>query len=67
MYLKIVDHPNLVRDTESKAILNVDRMAKDKFLKARELKRKEAARIDAMEAKMESIENLLKKVLDKLG
>jgi hypothetical protein len=67
MYAKIIDHPNLVRDMDSNAVLNVNVSAKENFVSARDIRRKEKARLDTIESKMDSIENLLKKVLDKLG
>lgn len=66
-YVKIIDHPNLVRDMESGAILNINVKSKEAFLNARDIKRKEKARLDNLEKKMDSIEDLLKKVLDKLA
>jgi hypothetical protein len=36
MYLKVTDEPNLVRDTKSKAILNVNNDALNKYKQERE-------------------------------
>ena len=36
MYLKVTDEPNLVRDTKSKAILNVNAEALNKYKQERE-------------------------------
>lgn len=39
-YVKIKDHPNLVRDTNSKAVLNVNLKAKEAFIRQRDEQRK---------------------------
>jgi hypothetical protein len=39
-YLKVIDHPELVRDTKSKAILNVDSSGLNKYKEERNFRMK---------------------------
>lgn len=74
MYIKIKDHPNLVRDMNSKAVLNVNKEAKESFITARDARRREHEKMQSLESdiaslknKMYAIEILLNKVLDKFS
>jgi len=65
-YLKIHGHDNLVRDTHSKAILNTDKLALEKYLADRELaetqkkeKQEVVERIQKLETDMGEIKHLL--------
>jgi hypothetical protein len=71
-YLKVVDHPELVRDPESNAILNTDLKALHKYREERDrlLKSKmehEQLKIDVANTKKDisEIKELLIKVLEK--
>jgi hypothetical protein len=71
-YLKVVDHPELVRDAESNAILNTDLKALHKYREERDrlLKSKmehEQLKIDVANTKKDisEIKELLIKVLEK--
>jgi hypothetical protein len=66
MYLKIIDHPNLVRDSESGAVLNIDLNAKESFLAAREKKRQERFRIDTLESDVKDIKEKMDLMLELL-
>jgi hypothetical protein len=66
MFAKVKDHENLVRDMNSKAILNTDRLALQEYYKKRELAKKEMLekaeskqRLDKIENDMAEIKNLL--------
>ena len=63
MYYKIIDHPNLVRDATSKAVLNIDHNSKVAFLASREVRRNEKSRIDRLEKDIESMEKKLDMIL----
>jgi len=66
-YAKIVDHPNLVRDMDSHAVLNIDITSKKMFLSSRDAKRKERERLDRLEGEVADLKKMLQLVLDKLG
>lgn len=64
--LKVKDHPGLVRDSYSKAILNTDRRALEEYQQSLELARKQNAekeetkmRLQKLEEDMTQIKNLL--------
>lgn len=66
MFAKVKDHENLVRDMNSKAILNTDRLALQEYYQKRELAKKEMLekaeskqRLDKIENDMAEIKNLL--------
>jgi hypothetical protein len=65
-YAKIIDHPNLVRDLDSGAVLNVDHNARDNFLKARDAKRKDKIRIDTLENDVKMLNSKLDVILELL-
>jgi hypothetical protein len=66
MYQKIIDHQNLVRDSESGAVLNIDRKAKEGFLKAREEKRRDKARLSTLENDVSNLHMKLDVILELL-
>lgn len=66
MFAKVKDHDNLIRDMNSKAILNTDRLALQEYHQKRELIKKELSekkeskeRLDKIENDMAEIKNLL--------
>ena len=66
MFAKVKDHENLVRDMNSKAILNTDKLALQDYYQKRELAKKELSekteskqRLDKIENDMAEIKNLL--------
>ena len=67
MFAKVKDHENLVRDMNSKAILNTDRLALQEYYQKRELAKKELSekteskqRLDKIENEMSEIKELLR-------
>lgn len=66
-YLKVTDRPDLVRDRDSKAILNTDLGALNKYKEEREFKMKMAQVLkenEQLKSDVSEIKNLLLKVLE---
>ena len=70
MFAKVKDHDNLVRDMNSKAILNTDRLALQECYQKRELAKKELSekteskqRLDKIENEMSEIKDLLRELI----
>ena len=66
MFAKVKDHDNLVRDMQSKAVLNTDKAGLNNYLQKRELAKKEMSekmetkqRLAKIENDMAEIKNLL--------
>ena len=71
-YIKVKDHPNLVRDRESRAIVNTDLAAYEAAVARSRAKQKQkdelrdAVRdINNLKCEMHEIKNLLLKLVDK--
>ena len=78
MYVKVKDHPELVKDTKSGAILNVDRKSAYEYLRQKnmlnnnrilqedvsQLKQK-IGEIDSLKSDMNEIKSLLKELVNK--
>lgn len=69
MYAKVKDHNNLVRDIQSKAVLNTDRAGLQDYLQKREIAKKEQAeksetkiRLAKIEEEMSEIKELLREI-----
>ena len=72
MFAKVKDHDNLVRDMNSKAILNTDKLALQEYYQKRELAKKELSekneskqRLDKIENEMSEIKDLLRELIGK--
>jgi hypothetical protein len=70
MFAKVKDHENLVRDMNSKAILNTDKLALQEYYQKRELAKKELSekteskqRLDKIENEMSEIKDLLRELI----
>jgi hypothetical protein len=70
MFAKVKDHDNLVRDMNSKAILNTDRLALQDYYQKRDLAKKELSekneskqRLDKIENDMADIKNMLAQLI----
>jgi hypothetical protein len=68
-YLKVEGHQGLVRDTETKAIVNLDIDGYQNYIKVREIKKREDQRvsnlenqIDTLKGDLNEIKNLLKEL-----
>ena len=69
MYAKVKDHDNLVRDMNSKAVLNTDRIGlQDYYLKRDSVKKEQSEkletkqRIEKIEKDMSEIKELLREI-----
>jgi hypothetical protein len=65
-YIKVKDHPNLVRDKNSSAVLNTNRKDLDKYREEREQRLKmnrNIQKIDNLEKDISEIKSLLKILL----
>ena len=57
MFAKVKDHENLVRDMNSKAILNTDKLALQEYYQKRELAKKELSEKTESKQRLDKIEN----------
>jgi len=69
MFAKVQDHENLVRDMQSKAVLNTDKAGLQDYLQKRELAKKELSekaetkqRLAKIEEEMSEIKYLLREI-----
>ena len=69
MFAKVKDHNNLIRDMNSKAILNTDRIGLQDYLQKREIAKKEMSekaetkqRLAKIEEEMAEIKFLLREI-----
>ena len=72
MFAKVKDHDNLVRDMNSKAVLNTDRVGLQEYYQKRDVAKKEQSekietkqRIDKIEKDMSEIKELLYEIAKK--
>ena len=70
MYAKVKEHENLIRDMNSKAVLNTDKEGLQEYLRKRDLAKKEQTeqietknRLEKIEQDMSDIKNLLKELV----
>jgi hypothetical protein len=64
-YIKVKDHPNLVRDKRSNAILNIDNSAYNKYKQERDQKLQEKKEYEQLKKDVSEIKDLLLKILEK--
>ena len=57
MFAKVQDHENLVRDMQSKAVLNTDKAGLNNYLQKRELAKKEMSEKTETKQRLAKIEN----------
>ena len=69
MFAKVKDHDNLIRDMNSKAVLNTDKLGLQDYLNKRELAKRELLektetkqRLAKIEEEMSEIKNLLREI-----
>ena len=65
-YKKVEGHPGLIRDLESNAVINNDKIAYQNYVQLREQKLREKERLDKLENEVGEIKSLLQKLVDKL-
>lgn len=63
-YIKVKDHPNLVRDKRSNAILNIDNSAYNKYKQERDQKLQEKKEYEQLKKDVSEIKDLLLKILE---
>lgn len=70
--VKVIDHPNLRRDKHSNAIIDVDEDAYANYIRQKEAKQQQEARISQLEETINKVEtdisdikNLLTRLLEK--
>jgi hypothetical protein len=70
-YLKVDGHNNLARDTETRAILNLDVDGYQNYIKMKDIKKREEKRvsnleneIDTLKGDLNEIKNLLKELVN---
>ena len=70
MFAKVQDHDNLIRDMQSKAVLNTDKAGLQDYLQKREQAKKELSekteskqRLDKIENEMSEIKDLLRELI----
>ena len=64
-YIKVEGRPNLVRDTESGAILNTNRTAVENYYKIREKHEKKDKQIAQMQSDIDELKQLVKQLVEK--
>ena len=65
-YKQVEGENNLIRDTDTGAIINTDKSAYIAYKHKRQQKLKEMNRIDKLQNEIDEIKSLLYKVIDKL-
>ena len=74
MFANVKDHDNLIRDTQSKAVLNTDRFGLQEYLNKRDLAKRELLeknetkqRLEKIEEEMSEIKTLLREIATMRG
>lgn len=72
-YIKVEGHMNLVRDEETKAVINVSKSDYKKYIEQKNIKEKESKRVNLLEIEVaeiktdiKEIKNLLHQVITRL-
>lgn len=72
-YIKVEGHMNLVRDEETKAVINVSKSDYEKYIEQKNIKEKESKRVNLLEIEVaeiktdiKEIKNLLHQVITRL-
>ena len=66
-FLKVEGHSYLLRDTDSNAIINVDKKGHGKYLALRRLKQKDVARVDSLENDVKELKSNISDIKDMIG
>ena len=66
-HIKVEGAPDIVRDVRSNAIISVDKDAYAEFKERMAEKRESANRLTRLEDRMENLEHMLSRILDKLS
>ena len=66
-HIKVEGEPGILRDARTRAIISVDKGAYAEFKARRAEKREAANRLSRLEDRMENLEHMLSRILDKLS
>ena len=61
-YAKVEGHPHLIRDLSTNAIVNIDTIASEKYVKIRERKKQDSEKISNMESEIEEIKSSIDEI-----
>ena len=65
-FIKVADHPGLVRDTRTGAILNTDQSKAAQANAIRQKKRAQLSQVDNLNSRVENLENNIETINSKL-
>ena len=57
MFAKVKEHPDLVRDMNSKAVLNVDNKSLEAYKKSRDMRSKQQQRYEGLKEEIDNIKD----------
>jgi len=66
-YVKVQNHPDLVKDTQSGAVISNDSAAFAAYINRKDKQRKESARLDIIENELSEVKELLHALLKRLN
>jgi hypothetical protein len=66
-HLKVEGHSNLVRDEDTKAILNTNMSDYNQYMKLKSIKENDTKKIEALENNIDNIKNDLEEIKSLLG
>ncbi len=66
-FLKVEGHSYLLRDTDSNAIINVDKKGHGKYLALRRLKEKDIQRVTSLEDDVKELKSDISDIKDMIG
>ena len=61
-YAKVEGHPHLIRDLSTNAIVNIDTIASEQYVKIRERKKQDSEKISNMESEIEEIKSSIDEI-----
>jgi|SaaInl3SG_22_DNA_1037383.scaffolds.fasta_scaffold38244_2 hypothetical protein len=67
MKCKIVDNEDLVRDVETKAVLNTDLTSLDRYRMRREIEKNKQSEINQMKQEINEIKSMLHKLITEIS
>ncbi len=67
IYQQIEDNPNLIRDSYSKAIINTDVEAYEKYLLLKSKLKNDKKEIDSLKNEVSELKDLVKDLINKIG
>ncbi len=66
-HLKVEGHSNLIRDEDTKAILNTNMSDYNQYMKLKSIKENDTKKIEALENNIDNIKNDLEEIKSLLG